>query len=1384
MTPEFDESSAGGEETTSAQQLLSRSRSQSEDMGEEEELLGEEEELLQLEEEMLEIAEEEEEKVVEEILGKDDDEEEEGSISPLVPVDFRRSTVASSGSKRSGTGSLRERSSKGSVTWKVYDDAGDEEGEADGEEMAYFSRQSIGRKATRRSRTSKDGLTSPPTVVETLSEEAMEGRVPSQPQFVPIKKIVEKTVLRPHLHIKFGVLNDQKVEEKTRYVYFIRRSIIPIPWMDYMAEAEAEMPHYIMVGCWNSDAITCFTRTLKLMVPYLCRALHEPPPLMGSVLKGLPGLRQDYDAEADKRQPTEAAFFVHSATIRRRALTLKRFIEREDGPMDKPTECSAENEPLKVTLEDVLYGKLGKKPSKRKEAFLKIRSSSYVDECIDAGKREDPGPEPMKEKYKNLIIFIGKKLVWYDRWANNRQWSKEMFDVPSIPQFNFHRPNLKKFVGDAEFVSRIEELARYWSSHIKEMLAKYKATKAIGESPFAELEYWHERTTELSPLVRQCGHRTVKIVSRFLRLTDSAAGRDLKDSLNEIKNYYEIARDNVTFLKNCRKEFKHRVHYPDLDVDKRTAWNPRTRLNELVGPNRFRLNAVFSCTDSVHMMCSALPDLVRNLRIMWVLSNHYGNEDTMLELVDRIVSTMVAKVTSTLELGKLFKRPIEEIIQLCDDARTLMAVWKSSYLEERHDIESTICQPRWEFDKGRLFRITDYIGKVASDLHYVSSVMKEFYDVFCEDYETAVVEGTSINAMSLRIRDLSRTIVAADFDVFNPDNLENWQAVMEWFDEEVLVVEDEALHLINNTFENLRCIYGGLSSLTRVTNRFRLIAVLGGAVWILSSVKALKLLLKFKYVETKPRIYNRLMTKFEAVMRHFIKEVCEIEEIFIRERLNPPLLRSHPPTAGRVFWCRLLFESIKLPLMYLKTIPEVQQTQTKTEAFRQYMELGLMMCQYEKGLVESWMAKEVPTISKVLHMPIIRLVQVRTREYSHFRSGLWLSGCGVSMNLACAFLVEQGEAEAPQTKRTRKKTKGAGLSAVICRGKRGRKKKENVFWAEEEDSGEGEGEVGERKKPKKMMELEAGDHQAYHAVEYSGAFDLKSEKDEYEEYDTEAGTGPLMPCPHGNQDYKAFLQRKREIKEVEDNCPEYRDENFDIRRQLKRKAEEMKDISDRSVQLKKEAVEEYEYFCQIDHAAGGNPSAEMIVIDAIETHDDYEKVFAEGDVKTWRPQRRRSQGATFVQADPGEETPVLSWFNRGYNRYIRGQDVWSTGMDIRLLIRRRTVEFLFAGEKGKVLTPNDLREDITWFEFIGKDMMAEHGLSFVVNTPTQLFDIIYEAELLDYLGFRLPKEVLEVGVLKTRLVPTVAHVQNMADYYTDLTMHMSKAEVTTLSYSS
>lgn len=78
------------------------------------------------------------------------------------------------------------------------------------------------------------------------------------------------------------------------------------------------------------------------------------------------------------------------------------------------------------------------------------------------------------------------------------------------------------------------------------------------------------------------------------------------------------------------------------------------------------------------------------------------------------------------------------------DGKQVLDQWRASYFEVRSWIEKSDRDPRWEFDRKKLFEKTDYMALICQDFYnilQVSQIRTSFFNVITLFYTKKFVQG-------------------------------------------------------------------------------------------------------------------------------------------------------------------------------------------------------------------------------------------------------------------------------------------------------------------------------------------------------------------------------------------------------------------------------------------------------------------------------------------------------------------------------------------------------------------------------------------------------------------------------------------------------------------
>ncbi|XP_058809033.1 dynein axonemal heavy chain 10 [Phymastichus coffea] len=464
---------------------------------------------------------------------------------------------------------------------------------------------------------------------------------------------------------------------------------------------------------------------------------------------------------------------------------------------------------------------------------------------------------------------------------------------------------------DAMYIGHLEELVMSWEKRIRKVLESSlsKTPEANHQGPLAELTYWHEREHSLSVLVEQLHSAAVMRVLDVLNSGHSAVATGFAYFARELNNGYAEAKENNKFLSTVLRQFK-----------------------------------IVATSDSFQVISNIIPSIYEHLRMIWVLSKYYSTEERMVTLLERISWQLKQTVIKNLAIRDLFENSVEQILEKTISAHEMLKLWKEAYLSTRLNIELSGKGARWEFDQQRLFKETDYLALVSANLHEVASVLRDFYNIFGEELKSIVDDPARIDSIIERVTQLLGPIRNAEVDAFNEYNRESWEATMSWFRAEVARLEIEAKIFIDECFASL-----------------------------INAEDALTMLIKFRNMQTRDAVHERLSMKFDLIMQQFGREIDEVEELFHKGKANPPLLRDHLPVAGAIYWERNLFHRLDGSVKTFKQVAELDNSELKVYISEQYAAVAKQTKQFENIHFTRFIAEAQRTLQNVMKKSILAL---------------------------------------------------------------------------------------------------------------------------------------------------------------------------------------------------------------------------------------------------------------------------------------------------------------------------------------------------------------------------------------------------------------------------
>ncbi|XP_031792253.1 dynein heavy chain 10, axonemal isoform X1 [Piliocolobus tephrosceles] len=532
-------------------------------------------------------------------------------------------------------------------------------------------------------------------------------------------------------------------------------------------------------------------------------------------------------------------------------------------------------------------------------SFNQHRTSTTVGvtsgEGFDSSEYESDLPPVPGEavEYHSIQLIRDEFLMNVQKFASNIQRTMQQLEgeikleMPTISV----EGEVSDLAADPETVDILEQCVINWLNQISIAVEGQLKKTPQGKGPLAEIEFWRERNATLSALHEQTKLPIVRKVLDVIKESDSMLVANLQPVFTELFKLHTEASDNVRFLSTVERYFKNITH-----------------------------------GSGFHVVLDTIPAMMSALRMVWIISRHYNKDERMIPLMERIAWEIAERVCRVVNLRTLFKENRASAQNKTLDARNTLKLWKKAYFDTRAKIEASGREARWEFDRKRLFERTDYMATICQDLSDILQVLEEFYNIFGPELKAVTGDPKRIDDVLCRVDGLVTPMENLTFDPFSIKSSQFWKYVMDEFKIEVLVIEKEAKHFIDESFKTLR-----------------------------SAEAAFDMLLKFKHIRSREAVNRQMMMKFNDILAQYCKEIDIINKIFVQNLENPPLCKNHPPVAGAIYWERSLFFRIKHTILRFQEVQEILDSDQGQEVKQKYLEVGKTMKEYEDRKYEQWM---------------------------------------------------------------------------------------------------------------------------------------------------------------------------------------------------------------------------------------------------------------------------------------------------------------------------------------------------------------------------------------------------------------------------------------------
>ncbi|XP_065206673.1 uncharacterized protein LOC135836030 isoform X2 [Planococcus citri] len=512
--------------------------------------------------------------------------------------------------------------------------------------------------------------------------------------------------------------------------------------------------------------------------------------------------------------------------------------------------CSSSNEDVK----SVEYDEIGlqKRPSyfylqKHVDNFNIMKDELSItpsDSVLYNQLQNFMKPEPeqeWKESYNQLV-----KLLDVVKWAQTQLYAGKLFEIPEIfYEFDWDTLDVtEEIIKNAKITLQncIDEIESQYSDNLR--------YDPVNDNLMNEYEHWKNMEINLSTVLDELNSPLMNKISEIVKIHHASLFDSFETKRSTLYNDYLSVKENASLLQTLQYFFKILMY------------------------------------SNFESISNRIPTLMDSLQSIWILSDYYGQEKNMERILNNIKNTLCRRTKEAFDVTTLFKKLWSDMKDDVGYAVSMLQIWKNSYLEVRTRIESTRDHfvSRWEFNKQKLFSETDYISTVIEDIKVIFEVVQSFHCLFSSKFRKMAEKTVEFKNLEQKVSNLTLPIEKVDFDIYLEIFRDEWNEILEIFQQDVIEVDQRLKILIIKTFSQIKSIKEGIEVVQNISE-----------------------------IQTRPTVHESVSYMCNKIIAQFVKEIKLTDKLFEVSELLENFLTKAKNYKKKIFkeWCSIVVSLIK-----------------------------------------------------------------------------------------------------------------------------------------------------------------------------------------------------------------------------------------------------------------------------------------------------------------------------------------------------------------------------------------------------------------------------------------------------------------------------------------
>lgn len=551
---------------------------------------------------------------------------------------------------------------------------------------------------------------------------------------------------------------------------------------------------------------------------------------------------------------------------------------------------------------------------------------------------------------------------------------------PTLPKMDTSPQGLKKAALDGKIIDRCRTTLEGWMKEINACVIADNSNELLDEKdqggPEVEIGFWSRRQMTLLGITETLRAPTSRTLMNLLKQhTSPEKPPETEEEEADIKKTEAI----LLQWRNVNMSLTHALN---------EAKDSARFLARLAKSLRSTYNGTLAEIKEV------LPTIMNNMKMVYVLSRHYGTQTRMTNLFARITNQIVARCRTVIydgeKISNIWQRPASDIVKDLTDAIEL----RDEYVKQYNMTAENLKKEKTKGDKKNTSSTPAYkksfsgfvTKRIFDHFHHFVRRAEKLLDMFCAIEQYKLFVENHIDGVDKVIKDFHQTV--REFKLREHDLLDYHNSAFER--------DFVEFNMMNSKVETAvqELISTGINSRAPIMKKINNMAAFDSVI----RQESLRRDLEDKYMVLF-QIYGRVLAN---------KSGNDIKSLFSKHQNSPPIARNMTKVAGAIHWSRQLLRTITDPMMAFKHSPHGLKIFARREGsggreakrtVRVFNDLAEQLIKFEMLFYADWV-KDAGLAKKQLWTPLLAqnkeelVVNFETKIIRHMKEARHLRHMG------------------------------------------------------------------------------------------------------------------------------------------------------------------------------------------------------------------------------------------------------------------------------------------------------------------------------------------------------------------------------------------------------